>query len=343
MKNRKKIFIFFVLLCTIFGTLLFINPTSKAVDNWDNLISLQGATVSVPSNWTATAGYGRFDVGVIVNGNDFSKIADREFDIGYAFDPINLRIFSQANTITFGVSAFFDFNSSTALTIQFINGDDLTNSLLINWLVSNNATIVGGIYDTPDPTYTISGQYQFNEEITWLYDTSEQEGILYLPFYVYNLDNSTRVNYDYMLNQNREDLGINYFLYANETDSGTFIGEYAGRFTTSTTINMFGDERIIYFYTADVSEGLYTWLNENGRFINDSTLDPNNPDNPDSGNNPNNPNNPDFGTDTVRQIINQVNAFLGIQILPGLSFRDILLICIALPLLMYILKVFLGG
>ena len=339
----RKIFIFILLLCTIFSTLLFINPTTKAVSTTDPPTDLKGYTVIVPSNWTATAGYGRFDVGVIINDNDFSTLADREFDVGYVFDDRNFSVSPQANTITFGNYAFFDFGSVTALTIQFVNGNDLTNSLLIDWLVSNNATFDNGEEPEPDPTYIISGQYQFNEEITWLYDTSEQEGILYLPFYVYNLDNSMRVNYDYMLNKNDTDVGINYFFYANESSDGVFTGQYAGRFTTSTTINMFGDERIIYFYTAEVSEEVYTWLNENGQFINDPTLDPNNPDNPNSENNPNNPNNPDFGTDTVRQIVNQVNAFLGIQILPGLSFRDILLICIALPLLMYILKVFLGG
>lgn len=334
----RKIFTFILLLCTIFVTLLFINPNVSATTE-------SGVTAvedSAPTDLTNTIwqfyntidfiGSERFDTYYI----NFTDNSQNQYE---SIAIINGQFYG--TYINYDNIAVYDTSSwvnENYTIINIIDGADVSNSDLIDFMLTNARLI-----PPTEPTYTISGQYQFNEEITWLYDTSEQEGILYLPFYVYNLDNPTRVNYDYMLNQNREDLGINYFLYANETDSVTFIGQYAGRFTTSTIINMYGDERIIYFYTAEVSEGVYIWLNENGRFINDPTLDPNNPDNPDSGNNPNNPNNPDFGTDTVRQIVNQVNAFLGIQILPGLSFRDILLICIALPLLMYILKVFLGG
>ena len=89
----RKIFTFILLLCTIFSTLLFINPTLKAVSDTPPS-DLTGYTVTVPANWTATAGYGRFILTFTVNDDGASV-----FYIGYSFDYDFVEFIPVANTI----------------------------------------------------------------------------------------------------------------------------------------------------------------------------------------------------------------------------------------------------
>ncbi len=105
------------------------------------ITDLKGYTVTVPSGWSATAGYGIFDVGVIVNKSDFSDLSDRCLCIGYRFNgEIGYGISEQAHCITFGDYAFYEYRSSTALEIEIVDGSDTNNTSLIQWFYDNNAT-----------------------------------------------------------------------------------------------------------------------------------------------------------------------------------------------------------
>lgn len=100
---------------------------------------LTGYTVTVPSGWTATAGYGHFYV-------DYDEPTFGEFyslwigygydDTGVGFPPIELR----ANAVGLGDSTAIWTTNDSDLQMTITGGDDATNAELIQWFTSNNAT-----------------------------------------------------------------------------------------------------------------------------------------------------------------------------------------------------------
>ena len=106
---------------------------------------LTGYTVTVPSGWTATAGYGRFFVDYENNGNSYYELC-----IGYVFDAEIFGISSSANSIAFAETGYA-YTSTEEITITITGCDDATNADLIQWFVDNNATfskkVVGVLTD----------------------------------------------------------------------------------------------------------------------------------------------------------------------------------------------------
>lgn len=93
---------------------------------------LTGYTVTVPSGWTATAGYDYFLLGVEYDGVQASN-----FYIGYNLgdrgEPTRL-----ANYVS--IPYIVAIPNTEAFTLTFLDGSDTTNTSLIQWLTSNNAT-----------------------------------------------------------------------------------------------------------------------------------------------------------------------------------------------------------
>lgn len=101
---------------------------------------LTGYTVTVPSGWTATAGYGWYNVDYDEYKYDSSFSA---LYIGYGYEPLG-RGFplmeEMPNSVAFGSSTLMSVTNDEEITITITGGDDATNAELIQWLTNNNAT-----------------------------------------------------------------------------------------------------------------------------------------------------------------------------------------------------------
>lgn len=99
---------------------------------------LTGYTVTVPSGWTATAGYGYFSV-------SYDEPSYGPFDslwVGYGYDGTGggfPRIEERANAVAFGDSTAMWTTNDGDLEMTITNGEGLDTEL-IQWLTSNNAT-----------------------------------------------------------------------------------------------------------------------------------------------------------------------------------------------------------
>lgn len=111
---------------------------------------LTGYTVTVPSGWTATAGYGEFyvDYESDVLGSWYMLcigygMVDREVGMPY-YDKV-------ANYISPGETSYISEPNANEFSITITGGDDATNADLIEWFVDNNATfskkVVGVLTD----------------------------------------------------------------------------------------------------------------------------------------------------------------------------------------------------
>ena len=101
---------------------------------------LTGYTVTVPSGWTATAGYGYFYVYGQLHYND--AIVDFEsIGIGKTFDMDAFEIINAVNNVTFYQTDFplQTFTPSESFSFSITDGVGVETSL-IQWLTNNNAT-----------------------------------------------------------------------------------------------------------------------------------------------------------------------------------------------------------
>lgn len=419
MKNRKKIFIFVLLLCTIFSTLILVRPKVKA-----QITDLSGTTwiLNDPLYWD----WSTVNINFTSNGQNFTSISSADTYINSLYyvnrDGQVLAYYVNADALPDGE---FYWTNQSYRTISILSGTDATNVSFISYLASV-ATQVGGSsgYDvtleqgsnsldfslfavgevlyqinetgynvpiytnaTPLPytieevesiqfinnstdyrllvyqdastyysiepgnssllysitadrtydlelvrvsttptTYTISGGYQFYPTISSSIfgDTSEQELDILLEgnFWLYG-NESVQWDMFTLHTLSSEDTAL-YFCYESSIfNKYNYVGQLINN---NTQIQTYVGERTIYFEEQEVSEDVYNWLNDNGRFGNyDDTLPTPAPDNP-------------FGF-----VVDMVNDFLQIEFLPGFKFIHLLYIAISIPLLMYILKLFLGG
>lgn len=96
------------------------------------ITDLTGTTWNVPSGWSATAGYGQFEVnGAVKVTNDFECSG---FYVGYRFGMFDVEVAS--NYIYFNGYGG-DTSSSYGFTITITGGTDVTNTSLISWLEAN--------------------------------------------------------------------------------------------------------------------------------------------------------------------------------------------------------------
>ena len=116
------------------------------------LLSLEGATVTVPSGWTCPSGvFEALSLDISYGENSYSN-----FSLGYkgtfAVDEFYFYRTAVSNCICIdnGYPPYENFTPTESFTFKVVSGD-VTNQSLIQWLVDNNATIEGGIWEE-EPT-----------------------------------------------------------------------------------------------------------------------------------------------------------------------------------------------
>lgn len=181
----RKILIF--LIC--FGVLFVCFVIPSFADEGNNSRSvptnLTGVTVTVPSGWTASAGYGRFSIsGTLTNFSwNFTDVY-----IGYEDTPASD---TASDYITF--RPYFTLDSDDELVFFFDGTGDVTNSSLIQWFVDNDAiftvpqpetsSIAGGVYhfksfgnlpDIPDASWSDGEGYTYSYTLAGKYVTTSR-------------------------------------------------------------------------------------------------------------------------------------------------------------------------
>lgn len=311
MKNRYKILVFVLLLCTIFSTLLFVRPKVNA-------------QVSDLTNTTWYFNSLLLNNGYFPESNFYSFFAETSIGgVNYAYIEFSTGLGDKIYSIDFGGSVLYNegWVDESYRTITFIGGGSMSNSSLISF-VENNATFVSGPPIGGD-TENISGGYRFNSSIsTSIFgDIEEQElDILFENnFFLYN---NTDVAYD-MFTLHTDDLGNNYFCFENST-SGNYIR--AGIVSLDNSyISMFSQYRTLEWTTQEVSDDTYIWLNENGEFGEFDVPTESAPD------------------DMFGWLLDSVNAFLQIEILPGVRIIWLIQFALVVPIALIILKLYFGG
>lgn len=146
LKKYKKLSIF--LLITVILVSCFV-VSSFAVSSDSIPTDLTGYTVTVPSGWTATAGYGRFlleRTDLYIDGDLSSvDIFSNTFWIGYGFNGEIFDFSVAADHIVFS-SLPLVVDSSFTFSFTVTGGQDVANADLIQWLVDNNA-----VFEAPPP------------------------------------------------------------------------------------------------------------------------------------------------------------------------------------------------
>ena len=120
------------------------------------LVSLQGANVTLPSGWSASAGYGVFNITGVYGYSGMYN----ELRIGYYSSTANTNG-SRINYVSFYYPDFDEYSSfysANTLSFTITGGSDVANSSLIQWFLDNNATIEGGIYEEEHTVQIINPQ-----------------------------------------------------------------------------------------------------------------------------------------------------------------------------------------
>lgn len=160
------------------------SPNLPPIDDEDTslnhepvLVSLKGATVSVPSDWSASAGYGDFNVHCYITFND-TQYYSQCIHIGYRMNTDGSDT-SENDRISFDSDELLPFEYScispqASIVFVFIGGNQLNNPDLIQWFVDNDAIITGGVYsdDVVSVTNDI-GDTKLVWELNWLETTEE--------------------------------------------------------------------------------------------------------------------------------------------------------------------------
>ena len=113
------------------------------------LIDLTGATVTVPAGWTASAGYGDYDVfGTFsILNTEYTDIEFYCLNIGYKYNGVSYS--GAADVINFeGDSDTPNVFPSDSFVVKFDEVYD--GESLIQWFLDNNATIEGGVWEEED-------------------------------------------------------------------------------------------------------------------------------------------------------------------------------------------------
>lgn len=112
----------------------------------ERITDLTGYTVTVPSGWSASAGYGRYDVeGTVYSSsesNQSSYLVVNGFNIGYTWvgDGEGFWITSDSNIICYDTVLNFQIYSYESFEFTITGGDDVDDPYLIQWFYDNNAT-----------------------------------------------------------------------------------------------------------------------------------------------------------------------------------------------------------
>lgn len=106
------------------------------------ITNLTNTTWNIPAGWTASAGYGQFNINLYFeedyNYNFFSVY------IGYGLSgvPGDFTYPSTSNSIVFNGSSWPTYTSTSSFTITITGGEDATNTKLISWLETNGTQVI---------------------------------------------------------------------------------------------------------------------------------------------------------------------------------------------------------
>lgn len=194
----RKILIFLLCFCTLF--LCFVIPSfaDEGVSPRAVPTNLTGVTVSVPVGWSASAGYGSYNIeGTFDYGGDGGNI-DTLF-IGFSGGGFPL-----ADNVSFWYQGNSDYlnNNTVGFTINITGGSSVYDTSLIQWFVDNDATftvpqpetssIAGGVYhfksfgnlpDIPDASWSDGTGYTYSYSVAGKYVTTSRT-ILFTGFNV---------------------------------------------------------------------------------------------------------------------------------------------------------------
>lgn len=121
------------------------------------LVDLTGATVTVPSGWSASSNYGIFNISGSIEYHDDNYIM-RNYHITSFAIGVNVALDGvQSNLLSFGGGLGARYFSTTDMSfiITIDGGTDVTNQNLIQWLLDNDATIEGGVWEEEKPALII--------------------------------------------------------------------------------------------------------------------------------------------------------------------------------------------
>lgn len=113
------------------------------------ITNLTGATVTVPSGWTASAGYGDF---YLEGSYSFGSTTRTLYDSEYGNFHIGNSNSTDRIGFTYKSTNIEGLTPATSFTLNITGGTDATNQDLIQWLVDNNAIIEGGVWEEDEPT-----------------------------------------------------------------------------------------------------------------------------------------------------------------------------------------------
>ena len=104
----------------------------QEVEEPEEITDLTNTTWNIPAGWTASAGYGQFNVSVQINSDGTPFLY-----IGYIWGGSDMpSLVSTSNRIT-GIMGSVTKNNSEAFSITITGGEDVTNPNLIAWLQEN--------------------------------------------------------------------------------------------------------------------------------------------------------------------------------------------------------------
>ena len=128
----------------------------------EEITDLTNTTWNIPAGWTATAGYGIFNINYIDSENDY-QTENKKIALGYMRFNFDTLIFTDptADYINLGGPSACEIGSSQTFTITITGGTDATNPDLISWL-QENGTIINLINFSIN---TVS--YQAEDGMTW--------------------------------------------------------------------------------------------------------------------------------------------------------------------------------
>ena len=130
-----------------------------------NGTDLNGTTWNIPIGFTATSGYGIFDVNFdgVVQGNELDST---QLAIGYDYN-FDAGLSPRENIVSI-LPQYGALSNLGSFTATFTGGTDATNTSLISWLKANGELTS---HQMPTPTlinFTIDGvEYQAEEGMTW--------------------------------------------------------------------------------------------------------------------------------------------------------------------------------
>lgn len=97
---------------------------------------------NIPAGWTASAGYGQFNIDLYFDDDDNYEFYSIYIGYGLSGVPGDFTYPSTSNSIVFNGSSWSTYTSTSSFTITITGGSDVTNPDLISWLEDNGTQVI---------------------------------------------------------------------------------------------------------------------------------------------------------------------------------------------------------